>query len=128
MKHITTAESGPMRYFTFTDGGHTPTNKVPGTIQATGILEASFHQRAGWLSIHADEIVPHGKVQRTNRVWITMRETDATAFHGFLNARYGAGQLAALEAAERFIAGFEDDASQEGVAELLATIRAAKGG
>jgi hypothetical protein len=32
-----------------------------------------------------------------------------------------------LEAAERFIAGFEDDASQEGAGDLLVMIRAAKG-
>jgi hypothetical protein len=85
MNHITTAQNRPMRYFTFTDGGHTPTNTVPGTIQATGILEASYHDRAGWLSIHADEIVPHGKAERKNRVWITMRKTDGAAFYGFLN-------------------------------------------
>jgi hypothetical protein len=33
--------------------------------------------------------------------------------------------LAALERAEAFIAGFEDDETQEGVAEMLAAIRAA---
>lgn len=33
--------------------------------------------------------------------------------------------LAALDRAEAFIAGFEDDETQEGVAEMLAAIRAA---
>lgn len=33
--------------------------------------------------------------------------------------------LAALERAEAFIAGFEDDETQEGVTEMLAAIRAA---
>jgi hypothetical protein len=33
--------------------------------------------------------------------------------------------LAALERAEAFIAGFEDDDTQEGITEMLAAIRAA---
>jgi hypothetical protein len=36
--------------------------------------------------------------------------------------------LAALKRAEAFIAGFEDDETQEGIAEMLAAIRAALAG
>ncbi|MGG5810959.1 hypothetical protein [Falsiroseomonas sp. CW058] len=98
MKTIDIRERGPMRLFTFTDGEHTPANKLAGAVQATGILEASYHDRAGWLSIHADEIVPHGKGERTNRVWITLQEQHARAFYDFLHACYGTKQDAGGDA------------------------------
>lgn len=129
MKSTATKQRGPLQTFTYTDGAHTPSSKTPGAVSAVGILEASFHQRAGWLSIHADEIVPHGKGERTNRVWIDMPENHARALAAFLQARYGqeAALIAALDAAERFIAGFEGDELQEGIDALLTTVRTALG-
>lgn len=49
-----------------------------------------------------------------------------TSFHdGEMDVDLDESPLAALKAAERFVAGFEGDEMQEGVDELLAQMRAA---